>query len=806
MSLFISQNYSKVKLKQGFLVKRKPTDLEFIKQQEKLKSINKSIANAHARKALSDLNTSSNQRSQYLNSRIIKELNTKRFDNPTKPSPFKGTSQYNEVFNDLQDAKQEQAKLQAQIDKASFKRQAIIDHGYFFSLVPEIQMDAVWWKIKHIFNNDIKAYIESVPLFTKFFTKTMLHEANAYIIKDDLNKRKLKRRKKEALLYSSQLLHLVGKNASSYVNDSLLDYYHQDRQEQMDFIEKNRLISSNGKFRKLTPMDVREKRKTAQILNVSDTLSQIAEDRGWTFSFITITLPACKHPNPTQGKNTFDGELPSKAHKRIHRFWQRIRAYLARYDLVAFEDYMGAMSAEAHKDSTLHLHVILYHSKANALLVNKAVVAVSSNGQNKRNRSLESKDRYECLINEYQSKIQSCSNELSLRRSKGKKFCGVDVKLNERISRYKDKTDRYSLSAKFFENKAIHEMSEYNVNFDFKQSNGKAKGSTYLFKYIMKNNVHNGNGSAARNAACRWFYSARAFSFFGVENSLSKFNFICENKKNYVDLFSDHLKQCLKNHDYYTFLTVYTKFFEVERDENGAILFVKYDMQGNNAGQEYFELKPTANYHRQFVLIEKNIYNIVEINNNFTINGSQEIKNIRKLDDNDIENNEIFKAYGLVQQKQTTYDSYVEQYKMKTQGKFITKAQEQDLTSHDMMVEVSVFDDLDYFDEECQKSFKANALELFTLKNNLSFSTTVTVDQSYSSKNDESKLSNRHLQELRRSDRLKYDEIIKENHKKWLEDRKKPKQTLTTPYVVSQATPITHNEAPKKKLAFGLSR
>lgn len=463
------------------------------------------------------------------------------------------------------------------------------------------------------------------------------------------------------------------------------------------------------------------------------------------------------------------------------------------------------MTSEVHQDSTIHLHIIIYHSKENSLLVNKAIVGVSHNGEKRRNRSLKSKVRYETFSSDMRNKINKCHNELNSRRALGKKFCGIDRNLQAKIVRYEEKKTRYENSVSYFDKKAAHHLSEYNVNFHMKQSNGKAKGSTYLFKYIMKTTNGNGKDSATKNAAARWYYSARAFSFFGVENSLSKFNFIIENKARYLDLFSDHLKQCLKTHDYYTFLNMYTDFFHVERDQNGAIAFIRYDMQGNNASREYFELKATANYNNQFVLIEKNVYNIVETNQNFFINGTQEIRNIRKLDETAIENAEVFKAYDLVCQKQLDYNYSVENYKMKTQGKFITKAKDQDLGLSNGMIEESVFDDLEYFDEECQKAFISNRIYLLNSYSDLSNNINVTVDQSYSSEKQASKLAFIDLQKLRRENRVEYERIITENHKKWLEDRKKPKQILTTPHVASQLAHV-HIQAPKKKLSFGLSK
>lgn len=81
-------------------------------------------------------------------------------------------------------------------------------HTKFIKLVPKIQLSCVLWKIQNQYNNNLKSYVKAHPLFVKCFTEEMKHCADGNI---EIGERDKKKNKKEFLLYSSQLLGLVGK-------------------------------------------------------------------------------------------------------------------------------------------------------------------------------------------------------------------------------------------------------------------------------------------------------------------------------------------------------------------------------------------------------------------------------------------------------------------------------------------------------------------------------------------------------------------------------------------------------------------
>lgn len=78
----------------------------------------------------------------------------------------------------------------------------------------------------------------------------------------------------------------------------------------------------------------------------------------------------------------------------------------------------------------------------------------------------------------------------------------------------------------------VRDNSKEFVRFDVQLNNGKAKASTYLFKYVLKTHTsytdNNQDDNAIKNMTARNLYGIRSFNFFGLKGSITKFNFLCK--------------------------------------------------------------------------------------------------------------------------------------------------------------------------------------------------------------------------------------------------------------------------------------
>ncbi|TDS70819.1 replication endonuclease [Comamonas sp. JUb58] len=230
----------------------------------------------------------------------------------------------------------------------------------FFPDVHKAQMD---WTIKNIFKGDVEAFRKSVPMFVKLWKFEHWKKLNTVVTsKNDKNARKLSKEKKELLLWSAQLLKFIGRNGAKQLPFSLLNIYKEQQKKQEEFIKSHRLIGKNGRFFKLNSIKETRRHRRAQNYRISKTLEDIAFDKTFTFSFITLSLPGYMHCNPKNGNCTYRGAKPGEAVAMINNYWELIRANLAKAGLKVGADFFGIKVNEVMLDSTLHMHIMLYHS------------------------------------------------------------------------------------------------------------------------------------------------------------------------------------------------------------------------------------------------------------------------------------------------------------------------------------------------------------------------------------------------------------------------------------------------------------
>lgn len=397
-----------------------------------------------------------------------------------------------------------------QIDKADTLKKSQNLHQDFLSLIPDALLSYVLYVVKKEFKDDVGAYRASVPLFEKSFNREHCRLANRLIDKKkDDSHRKHNSQRKELLLWSAQLLKLVGTGRGGALPLALVNEYKASIEAQEAFTNSHRLIGLNGKSYKLSKN--KRQQRNAQNYRISKTFEQIAKDKKFTFSFITLTLPPEYHPNPKFGRCSYSGKTPSQAKNKLNKYWELIRANLAKAGLKVGDDFFGMQVNEAHKDSTLHKHIMIYHSKKNTKLIHQVFIDVQ--------------DREKIAI-------------------------GKDLGISLKKVKFK---------------------------FDIKVNNGKAKASTYLFKYISKSLD---DKDTLTIEACRSFYSARAFNHFGIDGKISTFNHMCSNFKNYDKVLNQSLIDVFASRDLYEFIKHHKDKFNTVL--NGDVfLGVAYEENGN---------------------------------------------------------------------------------------------------------------------------------------------------------------------------------------------------------------------------------
>lgn len=353
-------------------------------------------------------------------------------------------------------------------------------------------LDDIKYVVEKHYDGNYAEYFKCVDLYFTTFTYQDLVIANTlhgdlYNSPIDSKTKKYLRNKRKSVIYhASVLLKLVGKEGRNYCSNTLFNDFKLNKVKEQEFVRSQTLISADGHVISLAKATRTAEQNLAEKLNIIDTMEKIAKDKDFTWCFVTLTLPPEYHPNPTKGKNSYNGISPKESAKLLNSKFNECRALLKHNNILPARDYFGTATSEAHKDGCLHKHVLVFCS--------------------------------EDMINE-------------LKRI----FFTVFTNLNDDSFRIND---------------------------------GRAKASSYVFKYVMKSlsnfdndldilSITEFNNPLAHatmlNNAFRSYNHIRGVSFFGIENCLSKFRFLARNIKK-VDMHA-RLEVIIKTNDLYAFIT-----------------------------------------------------------------------------------------------------------------------------------------------------------------------------------------------------------------------------------------------------------
>lgn len=600
------------------------------------------------------------------------QFHTNHIHNTIEEEELKHFNNYvDEIKTEDKELEQQEIERKRKLKEEVFKvakerktrRQQIIKkypaYQTLLDLVPAIHFSYVDFIIEKTFLGNVDLYCQSIPMFFKFFTEKMKKSCDMEVISNKSNRDK-KKEKKGLLLYSAQLLKLIGFHRSPVANKSLINFYIEEMIKSDEYIKALRLINAKGSIINIESIEEKQRNELAYRLKVCDAMDLLAQDKGFTNALITLTLPPVFHPNPKNGNCSYNGATPEQAKAKIMDYWQKFRSRLSNKGLDFGDDLFGLQVIECQQDSTLHLHTVIYCSFDNLAIVQECLLAT----QNKANQKATIKQEL--------------------------------------------------------------------VNFDFKPSDPNSqtfqRGSSYLMKYLTKTHtVYTDNqedDGALRNQTARWFYGVRGFNFFGLKQSITKFNFLVKNYKAYKPLLSDEINIVLENADLYHFVRDYAKFFDnvyhkeegkskkftgvlflkgiyrkkarldrKDKNKQRALLLSKVESEVNKlmerlaVARKNEDNKAVANLYKRidkkqalikglfstntkadieikkqfgsvdFVFVEKRIFSIFQ-----SCEKTEQVKNINSLDNLD-EFPNLACAFYSVEEKQEQFDQYLTEFK-----------------------------------------------------------------------------------------------------------------------------------------------
>ena len=166
-------------------------------------------------------------------------------------------------------------------------------------------------------------------------------------------------------LFNEHKLGLVGGNSgSAYVGENTLNLRKLRLAQNKKFLENMAVQTTNGVV-KLSELTMSAHSKFCELYLMCMGMETMACDKGYRAVFITATAPPYLHPNPTKGKNSWNGQNVTAAQDVIKERWDAFKRDLSRpkYNVKFSKgNAFGFRVVEPHEDGTPHWHILMYAS------------------------------------------------------------------------------------------------------------------------------------------------------------------------------------------------------------------------------------------------------------------------------------------------------------------------------------------------------------------------------------------------------------------------------------------------------------
>ncbi|MDP2442482.1 replication endonuclease [Rhodoferax sp.] len=160
--------------------------------------------------------------------------------------------------------------------------------------------------------------------------------------------------------YFALMMMNIGRNASPIVSRPVFESRERQIQRQTDYANTHRFVTQADSGEQISvkfsdPAIDAWRRASKNYIRLKG-LDAFCEKVGLKGFFVTITLPGRFHPNPANGKRSWDGSTPVDAHKQLQDPW---RSFQKRYGETGGKVF-GVRVEEPHDDACPHWHALIY--------------------------------------------------------------------------------------------------------------------------------------------------------------------------------------------------------------------------------------------------------------------------------------------------------------------------------------------------------------------------------------------------------------------------------------------------------------
>jgi hypothetical protein len=222
-------------------------------------------------------------------------------------------------------------------------------------------------------------HIASLPCDEDLISVIGLPNIDVVMVKKWFMQR-LTRHARQCVDYLSHLAGDIGKYGSPIVSERVLDSRTDQLEFQAAFARTHVMVSdSNDGGRDIVPFAAAaaSARKRASKCYVQlKGLQEMCSALGLAGFFVTLTLPASFHPNPSNGRKSWDGATPREAHNELQARWRSLQRRMNENG----GKFYGVRVEEPHEDGCPHWHALLYIQPHREVDLRRRIAAIFGNG------------------------------------------------------------------------------------------------------------------------------------------------------------------------------------------------------------------------------------------------------------------------------------------------------------------------------------------------------------------------------------------------------------------------------------------
>ncbi|NAZ92249.1 replication endonuclease [Vibrio toranzoniae] len=200
----------------------------------------------------------------------------------------------------------------------------------------------------------------------KFFDrKIMQRRFNAYVLSEqmtnEMKKGNVGDTESKKVKAVAQRINNNTENLHEYAPINLINKVSKERSDSQKAMKRMKIQGSDKTVFEVAKTD---KHKFHEHYIEMNALVELAEERGFTWLFITTTCPPEFHSNPSHGKRCYNNASIKDTDKHLAGKWNNLRKRLTKnkYKHLAFDldVAFGKRVKEPQKDATVHYHYILF--------------------------------------------------------------------------------------------------------------------------------------------------------------------------------------------------------------------------------------------------------------------------------------------------------------------------------------------------------------------------------------------------------------------------------------------------------------